>query len=67
VTVSTDMHGRPEERNGIGVCQSMEGNVVVYIHHGAVLLPVLLPVLFHLSFHHGVTPAIAFTADRPRS
>jgi hypothetical protein len=47
---------------GIGACQSMKGNVVVYIHHGAVLLPVLLSVLFHLLFHHGVMPAIMWVS-----
>ena len=26
--MSTEMHGRPEERTGIEACQSMEGNVV---------------------------------------
>jgi hypothetical protein len=36
------MGKRPEERKN-GACQSMEEEVVVYIHHGAVLLPVLLP------------------------
>jgi hypothetical protein len=53
--------GRPEERTGIGAYQSMDEDVVVYIHHRAallpVVLPVLLPVLFHLLFHHGVTLA----------
>jgi hypothetical protein len=34
-----------KKENGIGACQSMEGNVVAYIHHGAALLPVLLPAL----------------------
>jgi hypothetical protein len=51
------------EENEIGACQSMEGNVVVYIHHGGVPLPVLLSILFHLVFHHGVTPAIMWVSS----
>ena len=35
---------RPQERMN-GACQSMEEEVMVYIHHGAALLPVLLPAL----------------------
>jgi len=33
---------RPEERKN-GACQSIKEEVVVYIHHGAALLPILLP------------------------
>jgi hypothetical protein len=35
------MHGRPEKEKINGACQSMKVEMVVYIHHGAVLLPVV--------------------------
>ena len=60
--LSTEMHGRPEERNWNWSLPIYERKYVVYIHHGAVLLPVLLSVLFHLLFHYGVTPAIMWVS-----
>ena len=45
---------RLEERMN-GACQSMEEEVVVYIHHGAALLPILLTLMrretSHCTFH----------------
>ena len=35
-----------------GACQSMEEEVVVYIHHGAALLPILLTLMRRETSHY---------------